>query len=112
MDKTTMQFQLSAQIRIIIALALVTGFAALTLFQGSPAVSADNGRDHNRTAIVTFTKWVTTYPNMAGVVGGDVGRGEFAGEILSRIVSADGALPRSRLFTTSRAGLTPLLHAS
>lgn len=32
---------------------------------------------------VTFTKWITAYPAMAGVTGGDVA-GTFAGAILSR----------------------------
>ena len=30
----------------------------------------------------TFTKWVTAWPNMAGVVGGAVGGGSFTGEVL------------------------------
>jgi hypothetical protein len=30
----------------------------------------------------TFTKWVTDWPNMAGVVGGAVGGGSFTGEVL------------------------------
>jgi hypothetical protein len=32
---------------------------------------------------VTFTKWITAYPAMAGVTGGDV-PGTFAGAVLSR----------------------------
>jgi hypothetical protein len=31
---------------------------------------------------VSFTKWVTTLPNMAGVVSGDVSGGTFVGEVL------------------------------
>jgi hypothetical protein len=38
-----------------------------------------NGRVFN----VTFTKWVTDWPNMAGIVGGDAGDGAFAGEVLN-----------------------------
>ncbi len=41
---------------------------------------------------VTFTKWITAFPNlpgriydMAGVVGGDVGNGTFTGEVLLRV---------------------------
>ncbi len=30
----------------------------------------------------TFTKWVTKWPMMAGVVGGDGGEGSYAGEVL------------------------------
>jgi hypothetical protein len=32
--------------------------------------------------VITFTKWITTFPDMAGVVGGDV-VGNFAGEVLT-----------------------------
>jgi hypothetical protein len=32
---------------------------------------------------VIFTKWITDFPNMAGIVSGDVGGGLFAGEILN-----------------------------
>ena len=32
--------------------------------------------------VVTFTKWVTAFPQMEGFVGGDVGSGDFAGEVL------------------------------
>ena len=31
----------------------------------------------------TFTKWINNYPYMTGVVGGDVGPGTYAGEILN-----------------------------
>ncbi|MEP6597168.1 MAG: hypothetical protein ABJA71_14540 [Ginsengibacter sp.] len=31
----------------------------------------------------TFTKWVTNFPIMEGVVGGDVGTGTFEGDVLS-----------------------------
>jgi len=41
--------------------------------------------------IVTFTKWITTYPAMAGFVGGDV-RGVFVGEVLDRKVSTNPLL--------------------
>ena len=30
----------------------------------------------------TFTKWVTDWPNMAGVVGGSVGDGAFSGKVI------------------------------
>jgi hypothetical protein len=41
------------------------------------AAFAGGAAEHN-----TFTKWITTAPNMAGVVGGAVGDGSYAGEIL------------------------------
>ena len=74
----------------ILAVALAAGFTvaaqAHTARTGTP-----DGRNH-RTADVTFTKWVTSLPDdpstlagvsMAGVVGGDVGRGTYAGMVVS-----------------------------
>jgi hypothetical protein len=37
----------------------------------------------------TFTKWITDYPNMIGVVGGDVGTGTYAGEVLNLVTVGD-----------------------
>ena len=37
----------------------------------------------------TFTKWITDYPNMAGVVGGDVGTGTLAAEVLNLVTVGD-----------------------
>jgi hypothetical protein len=47
----------------------------------------NNGVGHSFDA--TFTKWITNYPNMGGIVGGDVGTGTFAGEVLSRVTVGD-----------------------
>jgi hypothetical protein len=46
-------------------------------------------KKENKTSDDTFTKWITDYPNMAGVVGGDVGTGTFAGEVLSLVTVGD-----------------------
>jgi hypothetical protein len=63
----------------LVLVAAVAGSAA-ACSAGAQATSSDN----------TFTKWVTTsapatgvVANMVGVVGGDVGAGTYAGEILS-----------------------------
>lgn len=40
---------------------------------------------------VTFTKWITAYPAMAGVTGGDV-PGTFAGAVLSRVPFDNGTI--------------------
>jgi hypothetical protein len=52
---------------------------ALALVVGAAPALADSGRD----AHSTFTKYVTVAPEMAGIVGGDVGTGTFSGTILS-----------------------------
>src|SRR5262247_1010531 len=61
--------------------------ATLLLLQISPALAggppaAATENFHGRVE-VTFIKWVTDSPNMAGVVSGDVGGGTFAGEVLN-----------------------------
>jgi hypothetical protein len=77
------------------SLALTVVIAALSLSLGSGAAQANGGRHHqhhHRAADATFTKWATTLPAdpstsagvlMIGIVGGDVGRGRYAGQIIS-----------------------------
>jgi hypothetical protein len=71
--------------RMLFALVLVAAFAALSAVGWTQMALADAGGVKGHTFDVTFTKWVTNYPNMVGVVGGDVGAGTFAGEILSNV---------------------------
>jgi len=55
---------------------------------------------------VTFTKWITTYPGMAGFTGGDV-VGSYAGEILSRTPFDNGVVVQleARYEVTDPGGL-------
>ena len=66
-----------------------------------PAQSAlaDSGKVKGGTIDVTFTKWATSEPtnfpslagiSMAGVVGGAVGEGDFAGQVLRDNLSVPG----------------------
>jgi hypothetical protein len=52
----------------------------------SSAISAEASTSTNEsighTFDATFTKYITNYPFMSGVVGGDVGSGTYAGEVL------------------------------
>jgi hypothetical protein len=59
-----------------VALHLSPGLAA-----NGPGNRVDRD-DDGRGVRVVFTKWVTDWPNMAGLVSGDVGGGTYAGEIL------------------------------
>lgn len=61
------------------ALAAILSVGLLASLGGAP-VSA--GAD-SRNATSTFTKYVSSWPEMAGVVGGDVGDGTYSGTILS-----------------------------
>jgi hypothetical protein len=68
--------------------------ACVIALQISPSLAASGpgvreGRDDGGRGVqVVFTKWVTDWPNMAGLVSGDVGGGTFAGEILQFTPSA------------------------
>ncbi len=60
----------------------------------SPGVASAAGGQDSRNAENTFTKWRTTetavppvIAHMAGIVGGDVGAGSYAGEIVSLSVT-------------------------
>jgi hypothetical protein len=74
--------------RMLLALALlISGLVAALPAQ---LVLADAGGVKGHTFDVTFTKWITAYPKMAGVDGGAVGNGTFAGEILN--LSSSGSI--------------------
>jgi len=67
---------------VVLAIAsLVALQVSPSLRAGGPGIRADRD-DDGRGVRVVFTKWVTDWPNMAGLVSGDVGGGTFAGEIL------------------------------
>jgi hypothetical protein len=105
------------------ALAPIAAAVLLTFAVSVGVASADVGRDH-RDAQNTFTKWVTTEPpvapvlkNMAGIVGGDVGDGTFAGEVLTlAITPATSTTPAIKVidaayhFTGSRHSFTAAVH--
>src|SRR5262245_6975425 len=77
---------------LLLALAVVVAASFAVVAQARPAGTASPaGARNQRSADVTFTKWVTSPgpdPStaagsaMVGVVGGDVGEGTFAGMVL------------------------------
>ncbi len=77
-------------VRIRRALAVMAAAALVSLALGVGVAAA--GQDA-RNAESTFTKWIASYPNMAGVVGGDVGSGTYAGVILTRSGTGTAADP-------------------
>jgi hypothetical protein len=74
---------------MVMILALITAFAVLPSALETRVALADGGSEGGHNFNVTFTKWITTFPNMGGIVGGDVGTGTFAGEILNIIPGPD-----------------------
>jgi hypothetical protein len=91
------------------ALALISAGALVVLSLGAGAALADGGRDH-RSAENTFTKWVVAPPIMAGVVGGDVGAGIYAGEILKLTPGTTTVIEALYHFNGSRHSFTALVH--
>ena len=68
--------------------SILLGLVLVATTAGAALASNSDAKGH--TFDDTFTKWVTTSPpaegvvaNMVGVVGGDVGPGTYAGEVLS-----------------------------
>ena len=75
-----MKLRLSRYFPAILGLAIIAGIGVATHSTGTPVASADGfGRTE-----VTFTKWVSGFPNLVGVSGGDVGNGTFAGTVITR----------------------------
>jgi hypothetical protein len=66
----------------VIAILLLLNISP-ALAGGQNVTGGDKGKFHGRIEVI-FTKWVTDFPNMAGVVSGDAGAGLFAGQILKR----------------------------
>jgi hypothetical protein len=76
-------------IGLVIAVAAAASLAVAAQARTADRAPAGGDRNH-RSADVTFTKWLTSFPNdpsaagasMAGFVDGDVGPGTFAGKII------------------------------
>ena len=67
----------------LLVLALLAVFAILPSTLRTQVALADSGGERGHSFDITFTKWITTFPNMEGIVGGDVGVGTFTGEVLT-----------------------------
>src|SRR4051812_35874057 len=73
-------------------------------FPGMPEPSRETARNQRRGPVeITFTKWITTSPLMAGFTGGDV-PGVFVGEVFQRQVSRDGRIMRLEAVYEVQAG--------
>src|SRR3954468_16023963 len=78
MRNTTLDFKKIRLIPVVFALAIALGVGAMSLW-GSPTTASAND---NCGCDVTFTKWLTVFPNMSGTIGGDV-TGSYQGIILN-----------------------------
>lgn len=81
-----------------------------TCFQGTLDILRGS-RSGDPDAENTFTKWLTEYPAMAGVVGGDVGTGVYSGRVLSLTVTDAGmTIDASYHFEGADHAFTALVH--
>jgi hypothetical protein len=98
-----------ARVRVV---AIVASAALLALSLGSGTALADGARSH-RNADNTFTKWITDFDagTMSGFVGGDVGAGTYAGQILHlEVTDAGFVIDATYRFSGSRHAFTALVH--
>jgi hypothetical protein len=101
----------------LVGLTTLAALAATLLFQTQVTRANDHGRD-KRNAEVTFTKWITGDPGLPGlletlegVVGGDIGDGTFAGEVLKETVVGDqDEVVAFYHFTGSKHSFSAIVH--
>ena len=74
----------------VVAILLLLNISS-ALAGGQRETSGDKGKFRGRVEVI-FTKWITDFPNMAGLVSGDVGGGLFAGEILNITPTTNGEI--------------------
>ncbi|HEU0072382.1 MAG TPA: hypothetical protein VFS30_00065 [Dehalococcoidia bacterium] len=98
-----MKAKFSSYFAALVGLTLIIGAGVATLPTASPA-SADGFGN----TLVTFTKYITTFPEMSGSVGGDVGEGEFVGTVLNVDSLAGGKILR----LTAEYNFHGALHSS
>jgi hypothetical protein len=73
------------------------------MFRVTPPGSTMSHRLIDHGGAATFTKWITDWLNMAGVVGGSVGDGTFSGKVLDY---NSGPLTIIAAITTSKGRVT------
>ena len=94
-------------IRPIVRRRLLTSVATVALLLvslGAGSASAGGGQ-HS-----TFTKWITSWPRMAGVVGGAVGDGEFSGTVIDYAPGPTTLITAIYHFGGSRHDFTARMH--
>jgi hypothetical protein len=87
--------------RAALALAAV---GLLNASLGVGVASADSGR------AATFTKYITEWPSMAGIVGGSVGDGAFSGTVIDYAPGTTTLITAIYHFDGSRHEFTARMH--
>ena len=74
-----------------VTFATLAALAAALAVPTSPALA---DQPANTQVVVTFTKWIIAGGVMPGIVGGELGEGVFAGQVLSLVRIADGQIAK------------------
>ncbi len=93
--------------RIARLAGVVAGLALLTASTGAAAVSAGGGGGAHA---ATFTKYITEWPSMAGIVGGTVGDGAFSGTVVYYAPGDTTLITALYHFGGSRHDFTARMH--
>lgn len=96
---------LSRRHRIVRLAGAITAITLLTASMGAATVSADGGRP-----AATFTKYISEWPSMAGIVGGSVGDGAFEGTVLQYAPGDTTLITADYHFIGSRHDFTARMH--
>jgi hypothetical protein len=91
-----------SNIRRLLATTAVVALLMVSL--GAGTASAGRGQH------ATFTKWVTSWPEMAGIVGGSVGDGEFSGTVIDYAPGPTTLITAIYHFGGSRHDFTARMH--
>ena len=92
--------------RIVRMAGVIAGLMLLTASTGAASVGAADGGQH----VATFTKYITTWPSMAGIVGGTVGDGAFSGTVLYYAPGDTTLITAIYHFDGSRHEFTARMH--
>src|SRR6476661_10198720 len=90
------------------AARVAVSLATLALLAASIGVGSAVAGESQRAA--TFTKYITTWPSMAGIVGGSVGDGAFSGTVIDYAPGDTTLITAIYHFGGSRHDFTARMH--
>lgn len=93
--------------RIVRLAGAIATIALLTTSVGAATATATGGHGQR---VATFTKYITTWPSMAGIVGGSVGDGTYSGTVLQYAPGPTTLITADYHFSGSRHDFTARMH--
>src|SRR3954453_2313304 len=93
--------------RIVRLAGVVATISLLAVSIGAATAAADGASGRH---VATFTKYITEWPSMAGIVGGSVGDGDFSGTVLYYAPGDTTLITADYHFGGSRHDFTARMH--